>query len=447
MSDYTLKNGLIYSHDCKTVLGVDTSTVEFSGKIPYGAKKIDDEVFTECPYINMDLPDSIEHIGNSLFENSKDLKTVKLPAYIKDLPTNLFSGCTSLVKIIMPNQLNGFSEGLFKNCASLTEIPFRAGIKKLPKSVFEGCVSLKAIVIPPTVEEIDFRAMAGCKSLISLVLPESLQKIHEEAFVGCDNIQNIRISPDNFHFFVGEDGCLYERITTESGICEKLVIKIAKPLQKSVEFFKENVDDENFDEVNDLFFTNEDFDEEDDTFSAEITFNEEEKMEDINMITENTSEISETIASDEKNLKILLDSALYNKVLDFSSEIQSCSNRVLYVISELIVADKNGTSDFTSKLVNCCTRIAHIQEMEKVVFLYGLPYENEDFIKFFTNFVGNKDVVFACKSTSPSLLSEYGKKLCKAAKIDLQKEVLLSQRRKISIKNNDLIKIVIQDLK
>ena len=34
MSDYTLKNGLIYSHDCKTVLGVDTSTVEFSGKIP-----------------------------------------------------------------------------------------------------------------------------------------------------------------------------------------------------------------------------------------------------------------------------------------------------------------------------------------------------------------------------------------------------------------------------
>lgn len=438
MTDYIIKNGLIYSQDLKTVLGVDTRSLEFSGKIPYGAKFIDDEVFTQCPYINMDLPDSIEKLGNALFEDSLELKSVKLPAFIKDLPPYLFSGCKSLTKVYMPNVLNGFSQGLFKNCSSLTEIPFRAGIKKLPQSVFESCSSLTALVIPSTVEVIESRAFAYCKNLLSLVLPESLKEIHEDAFLACDSIQNIRISSENENFYIGQDSCLYERAKGDMPY-DKLLLKVSKAKQEAISFYKENVDDEI-----DLFFTNEDIDEEDDTFSGEIELREDEFMD-------NSMDLEEMTLQDmdleNKNIQVLLDSAIFNKILDFSSEITSNNNRILFVISEVLINNEDGDNDFTSKLINCSSKIARIQEIKKVVFLYGLPYENEDFIRFLTNSVENKDVIFACKAKSPSDLSVYGKRLCQAAQISLEKDFLLNQRKKISIKNNDLIKIVIQDLK
>ena len=48
--NFLRKHGLLYSLDMKTVIGVDDSSNEVTGKIPYGAKSIDDDVFSECPY-------------------------------------------------------------------------------------------------------------------------------------------------------------------------------------------------------------------------------------------------------------------------------------------------------------------------------------------------------------------------------------------------------------
>ena len=46
MSDlYIKKSGLLYSPDGKTVVGVDDTSKEFTGRVPYGAHFIDDEVF------------------------------------------------------------------------------------------------------------------------------------------------------------------------------------------------------------------------------------------------------------------------------------------------------------------------------------------------------------------------------------------------------------------
>lgn len=111
--NFLRKHGLLYSLDMKTVIGVDDSSNEFTGKIPYGAKSIDDDVFSECPYEELIMPDSIVKLGERVLENSTALEKVKLPALITRLPRNLFFGCSALTSIVMPNIVEDFPEGIF----------------------------------------------------------------------------------------------------------------------------------------------------------------------------------------------------------------------------------------------------------------------------------------------------------------------------------------------
>lgn len=560
--NYVKKNGLVYSEDMRTIIAVDSETHEFTGRVPFGAKYIEDEIFANSFFETISLPDSVEVLGACLFENSKRLYKVKLPSTIKELPPYLFSGCSALQVISMPTVLKAFPEGLFNGCSSLLEIPFRAGIKELPENVFAGCSSIKSLVIPETVSKICSRAVADCTDLTTLVLPASLFDLADDAFEGCTSIRNIRISDSNNLFYVSdEDGCLYER-TLDGDICR---LKIAEIKKQEVSFFKENVDDES-----EPFFTDEGFDEDDDTFSSEVAatseelkdvgdgeiifddvFDDEEEIENeetvntesvgniesdedteavenveddlenkggYDMDNENKvddmladimndekarSDVQEGVEVDEKESQILTDmmdvmndkpaaedgvkitedelerlfasheqkeidtfvkedeqsdgidaktktlieSARISKIIECEPAGEPITEPDLFVIAEITVQNENGEEEFTEKLVNCCKKFAQTQDLKRIIILSDIPVDNDEFMQFFKHFISYKNVVLACNAPSPSKMSTYAKTICESARIDLSKEFLLEQRKKISIKNNTLIKLVVQDLK
>lgn len=285
MEDFVKKHGLLYSADLHTVLGVDIQTNEFTGRIPFGAHVIDDEVFTECPYESFSIPDSVKKIGNRQFENSKALETVKLPSSITELPPYLFSGCEALTKVKMPDQLSAFPEGLFMGCTSLQEIPFRAGITELPENVIANCTSIKNLIIPNTVKKIGPNACAGCTSLQSVMFPACIEEIAPDAFEGCTALHSVRIDGESDIFYVSEeDGCLY-RHGAEGDV---LAVAINTAKNDGVKFFKENVDDEPIEESED-----EEIEDDDTFFSCEIGAADEE-ME--------INDMSEDIKREEKNM-------------------------------------------------------------------------------------------------------------------------------------------------
>lgn len=514
------KNGLLYSEDLKTVVGVDTDSNLFNGRIPFGAHFIDDEVFTECPYESVSIPDSVEKLGSNLFCDSTELQKVKLPATIMELAPYMFSGCTKLTKITMPNELYGFSEGLFNNCTSLEEIPFRAGIEELPENVFSGCTALKTLVIPNTVKTICSCAAAYCSNLKVLVLPASLEEMAEDAFAGCNAIRNIRIDGSNDRFFVSEeDGCLYER--TEEGNRLRLTVSGVEP--QDVAFYKENVDDETDD-----FFSNEDFNEIDETFSPEVKALDESEEGEVGIAEEekrmimgepsmndetnvnamladilgeekaraesvNSSvtvddretqiltqmmdvmsdqspaddsakvsddELAKLFASNElveqkepvadineidNKTKILIDSVAVSKIIECTPVGEVPVNHELFVIAERTVKDEAGNDTFSAKLEKCSRTFAHVQDFKRIIMLSGLPVDNEEFMQFYYHFIGLKNVVFACEAPNPASLSDYAKTICEQSKISLERNELLTQRKQISIKNDSLIKLVIQD--
>lgn len=537
MSDaFVKKHGLLYSSDLHTVIGVDDTSTEFKGRIPYGARAVDAEVFSDCPYQSVSIPDSVKEIGPALFENSKRLETVKLPANITELPAYLFSGCSALYKVTMPSTLSSFPEGLFKDCASLPDIPFRAGIKELPEDFMSGCTSVKSLVIPNSVEKIGPHAVANCTSLESLVLPVSVKEIADDAFEGCNSIHNIRIEGESELFFI-KDGSLYQN--TVNG--EKLLIKAYSIVNEGVNFYKDNVDDEPI-EAND----EEDMEDDDTFFSAEIgasdeelelckgdeaeskasdesstinndntetidnknESNKEEKMEDNNIDSmladimgeeKKRNEVSEDIAVsdkesevlaetmavmekdapkpgvivtndelenlfskheeevqaslneevvDEKELdkkaKILVDSVEFSKVLDFEPAGEVPADPVLFVIAEKTVETANG-KDFSPKLISCCKTFARIHDFRHVVMLNGLPLDNEEFEQFYFHYMNKKNVILACEAESPATLSDYCKKICEESRISLDKDELNDQRKRVTVKTDTLIKLVIRD--
>lgn len=484
MSEYVSKNGLFYSQDLHTVYGIDKLSDSFTGRIPYGAHSIDEEAFSGCDLEDFSLPDSITAIGPRAFENSRALKKVKLPSQLTLLPPFLFAGCSNLEKVTMPNVIDGLSEGLFAGCSSLKDIPFRAGIKSLPVSVFEGCSSLKSLVIPATVERIESRAAADCTELMTVVLPANLQYLAEDAFEGCDSIHNIRLNGANEKFYVDEDGCLYEN--ADEGA--KLRLKAEKFQNDEVSFYSNDVEN-----GKEEFFTDEGlFEEEDSSFSAEVTAEEftentesientetEEKTMDDSMndtyeeiiaeqhqanlpteVSINPDELEALFSKDSKNeqpqetvpefadpkTKILLSSSKYSKIVDWETSGDPREDTELFVIAEKTVTDENNAESISPKLMKCCEKFARIQDFKKIIILSGLPADNDEFMQFLYPFMTQRNVVFACDATSPATLSEYARKICDSCRISLAKDALLDQRKKIGIKNNSLIKLVIQDL-
>lgn len=205
MDDRIRKNGLIYSSDGKSVIGLDQGSGEFNGTVPSGPTAIGEEAFSCCSLKSITLPDSVETVGANLFCNSTELESIRLPTALKQLSPYMFCGCKSLTKIEMPTTVEDFTEGLFAECSSLPEIPFRAGIKTLPEGVFDSCSAITSLVIPDTVEVIAKGAINNCAQLTTIVLPATLKDFADGAISNCPKLSRIRISDSNKDFRTDED--------------------------------------------------------------------------------------------------------------------------------------------------------------------------------------------------------------------------------------------------
>ena len=72
--------------------------------------------------------------------------------------------------------------------------------------------------------------------------------------------------------------------------------------------------------------------------------------------------------------------------------------------------------------------------------------DNDEFMQFYFHFISKKNVILACEASCPSKLSDYCKTICEESRISLETKDLLEQRKLISVKTDNLIKLIIQDI-
>lgn len=162
--------------------------------LPEGIEGINQFAFMGSSSLkNIKLPESLKTIGWRAFENCTSLKSINFPAGLESIGKEVFKG-SGLETVDMSMTSLGLTDELFQNCKNLKSVKLSPTLKEIPRYAFGYCESLEYIDIPASVTFIGSFAFTGCKSLENIVLPTSLEKMYEFAmFSGCTSLKEVVI--------------------------------------------------------------------------------------------------------------------------------------------------------------------------------------------------------------------------------------------------------------
>lgn len=133
----------------------------------------------------VELPDTIEEIGDYAFEGCTYLKSCKFGVNLKSIGKGAFSNCTMLSNVTLPDGLIRIKEGAFSDCYyALDSITLPDGVEEIEKNVFAGCDILSTVKFGTNVKYIGDGAFSGCL-LRTLNIPDSVESIGDRAFAYC----------------------------------------------------------------------------------------------------------------------------------------------------------------------------------------------------------------------------------------------------------------------
>lgn len=91
------------------------------------------------------IPDSVETIGNAAFRYCQDLERITLPSTLQKLSNTTFHGCTALSEVTFPASLKTIEKGAFIGCRKLSEVKLPASLTTIQSYVFDSCSSLETV--------------------------------------------------------------------------------------------------------------------------------------------------------------------------------------------------------------------------------------------------------------------------------------------------------------
>ncbi len=127
------------------------------------------------------LPSTLTHIDNSAFKNFAHLREINLPDSLEKVGGSIFEGCVSLKSTYLPAACFGKGyASLQGSCFESIVVP--EGVTKLDYTEFSNA-AVKNITLPSTLKEIGYAAFYNCP-IEEITLPEGLEIIDERAFYG-----------------------------------------------------------------------------------------------------------------------------------------------------------------------------------------------------------------------------------------------------------------------
>ena len=84
---------------------------------------------------NLEFPDTVTDLGNSIFDYCSSLRGARLPDGIQIVGSDMFRGCTSLKSVVIPEGVMEIKDGAFTDCDSLTSIEFPNTLQSLPEKI------------------------------------------------------------------------------------------------------------------------------------------------------------------------------------------------------------------------------------------------------------------------------------------------------------------------
>ena len=201
-------------------------------------KSIGDTAFNQCDLSSVDLPNTVETIGNAAFSHNANLTRATLleNKNFTAIPDTLFCSCGMLEAVEVPDSVTRIGADAFNGCSSaVITLPENistignyafANVKKIicnPASTtatvmpvgqyfsapdapdlllyFDGSDIILdkyigaggAVTIPAGVKEISNSAFVGCDKITSVTIPDGVTRIRVNAFSGCTGLTSVTI--------------------------------------------------------------------------------------------------------------------------------------------------------------------------------------------------------------------------------------------------------------
>jgi len=230
-----VENGIRYLNDENLGLvpiNVEDSLTSYS--IKNGVKRIYGNLFNNESTVEIELPNSLEYIGDTAFNGCTALENIIIPNSVKHIGDNAFKNCTSIKSITIPNSLESIgstplygtaleslviNSNLVTNIMNLTAGDARTTLKNIiigtdaldstghmQSSLFSGLGALEYVTFPEGLVEIP--SLAGCYSLKELIAPSTVLSINNMG--GCSALTKVDLSTTSMTSFgpnAGFGGC------------------------------------------------------------------------------------------------------------------------------------------------------------------------------------------------------------------------------------------------
>lgn len=156
--------------------------------------------FTETGLTQLELPNTVEQIGDSAFSECLNLSYAVLPDSVTQMGEYLFEKCSALENVQLPAGIKLIESATFLNCANLQSIQIPEGVDTIESDAFLGCTALTSVLLPSTLKAIEEDAFFRCTALKSVILPEGVATVGKRAFGNCFNLASVTVNGSTTSF-------------------------------------------------------------------------------------------------------------------------------------------------------------------------------------------------------------------------------------------------------
>ncbi len=132
----------------------------------------------------VNVPNTVEVIGESAFEENDTIQKIVLPDSVKQIEAYAFWGCDRLSTVTLGKGLTEIGDYVFTNCKGLKQMTIPSNIRSIGIQSFADCVNMTDITIPPEVTSIHDTSFDGCYRLVIHAEMGSTADKYAEEFAG-----------------------------------------------------------------------------------------------------------------------------------------------------------------------------------------------------------------------------------------------------------------------
>lgn len=146
-----------------------------------GVRSIPDYLFCRMKITTLQLPDSLQSIGNRSFLHCNQLVAVDVPDMVTTIGNSAFDACTSLQTVRIGDGVTSIGDESFYDC-SITRLTLGESLGTLGNATFSGMINPDTIfvraTVPPTITSTTFQ---GMPTNARIMLPCGTLQAYEDA--------------------------------------------------------------------------------------------------------------------------------------------------------------------------------------------------------------------------------------------------------------------------